>query len=518
MSRGKGIDWDAQPLGEVLDRELADRLGVTNGSVALQRRKRGISSVFSKRYVHIDWDIQPLGELSDNALAEQLGVHYRIVKEEREKRRLTRFGSIEIDWDVQPLGVESDAQIARCLGVSYGRVKSARQKRGISPKPKRDLSASLTSDEYAICGHCECLFVPSRRQLKRLRSTKNKDRRASCSSTCADARRQKPRKERPLLGPCLTCGKRFRSLRTEKIYCNLECWVSSDQFKKQLEVIGQRGAERVAEKAASADRGEDVAGHPRVQYTCLECGKKWYGNPRRRKKFCCHAHYRAYMAKRFDRWIANPEEIALPQAYDEFMSQEELPCLIEGCTWRGQHLGSHVNLAHGIPVEEFKRAAGFNLTTGLVSPDVQQRLTERSHIHNASFPPDFEFQYHPPVKAYFSLEGREHRAKAMALRRAIQPGPLRVCRSCGVEFHQKGVIGFAMYCSVQCRSKFYARDRGNQLTVACGICGELFKASKHQRFRHEEGHAVFCNVKCRQINNGAVGGHTKRLRSAKAKQ
>ena len=83
------------------------------------------------------------------------------------------------------------------------------------------------------------------------------------------------------------------------------------------------------------------------------------------------------MAKRFDRWIANPQTLALPQAYDEFLTGEELPCLVEGCNWRGQWLSLHMNYTHGVPADEFKRAAGFNLKSGIISGPMREALAQR---------------------------------------------------------------------------------------------------------------------------------------------
>ena len=44
------IDWDAQPLGEVTDVELAERLGCHWSTAAKQRQRRGIDPCADKRY------------------------------------------------------------------------------------------------------------------------------------------------------------------------------------------------------------------------------------------------------------------------------------------------------------------------------------------------------------------------------------------------------------------------------------------------------------------------------------
>lgn len=44
LRRGQkaGIDWDAQPLGQVPDSELARQLGITQPTVSTARQRRGI--------------------------------------------------------------------------------------------------------------------------------------------------------------------------------------------------------------------------------------------------------------------------------------------------------------------------------------------------------------------------------------------------------------------------------------------------------------------------------------------
>jgi hypothetical protein len=92
VRRATAIDWDTQPLGQMLDRELADQLGIPTLQVAVARLKRGIPSFFrGKLRVIVDWDAQPLGELPDRALAEKLGVSERSVQRARTNRGIVSF-------------------------------------------------------------------------------------------------------------------------------------------------------------------------------------------------------------------------------------------------------------------------------------------------------------------------------------------------------------------------------------------------------------------------------------------
>lgn len=83
----------------------------------------------------IDWDAQPLGKVSDRSLAQQLGVSRKLVAKQREKRCIAPHSAPRprkgIDWSVVPLGTKPDRLIARELGVTKNAVIVQRQRRGI---------------------------------------------------------------------------------------------------------------------------------------------------------------------------------------------------------------------------------------------------------------------------------------------------------------------------------------------------------------------------------------------------
>lgn len=149
-SRGKNarIDWDAQPLGELPDTHLAERLGVSGQAVHAARTKRGIPMFQTdgqrprSENAGIDWDTQPLGEGCDLDLAKQLGVTKEAVRAARRHRGISsarrRSGRpASADWDAQPLGQVSDVELAKKLGVSTSTVRLQRDKRGIPPYTER---------------------------------------------------------------------------------------------------------------------------------------------------------------------------------------------------------------------------------------------------------------------------------------------------------------------------------------------------------------------------------------------
>lgn len=309
-----------------------------------------------------------------------------------------------------------------------------------------------------------------------------------CSPICRQAAYQK--KHEKQLGPCPTCHNMFTSKTPGKIYCSLKCYTTSDQFKKMSRENGKKQT-----PAALARRNS---------ITCLECGVQFFAKPwQKNRKFCSVNHHRLYLSKRFDRWIASPQGLGLPQNYDEFMTQETLPCLIDGCNWAGKHLGNHVNLAHGVLANDFKRAAGFNLGTGLITSEVRNILSERSHIHETRMG-DFvdPVKKQIAIKAkrnYRSLEGAEHKKKAILLLSEAVDTPKRICFSCGKEFSQSSVYGRTKHCSIKCRTKFYASQK-ETIRSNCSRCGKEFLGRGKQIPKIRAGLPVFCGAYCGQRN------------------
>ena len=318
------------------------------------------------------------------------------------------------------------------------------------------------------CGHCGARFKGSDSQARKVKYEK---RVVYCSTVCRSAAHsqkareqairegKKPRKG-VLAGPCEACGKMFMS-RVDKKYCSLDCYTGSSQFLEMRSKYWPPSEEVKAEISAKRKKGKDVP--------CLECGTGFYQKrPCRGKsarKFCSTTCYRTHLAKRFDRWVANPQGMALPQCYDEFLDQEELECVVEGCDWKGKHLTLHMNQAHGVRASEFKRAAGFNISTGVIAKPLAVTLREREVIGVAAHMDDsartaalalaYETIATNPTR-YRSLEGREHAKKARAMQ---GPGPERICAGCGNGFQQSTPAGKTLYCSRECRDAHYAEKR-----------------------------------------------------------
>lgn len=315
--------------------------------------------------------------------------------------------------------------------------------------------------KYEItCGHCHALFLGTYKQQW---NQKNVGSTPYCSPTCHSAEISRRATENAfrqgltlrkgvLRGPCKKCGQPFES-KTDKPYCSLACYVSSDQFKEMS------ASNRVLSDEARARGAQKLRTGEYVQ--CAECSEEFYlpKNKLATRKFCTKVCYRSYMAKRFDRWVANPESMSLPQCYDEFLDKERLRCVVGGCDWEGLHLTTHMNMAHGVPSPDFKRAAGFNLKTGVIARPLAETLQSRKLTGVATDPMNDALlkaraaPRQPEILRYRSLEAREHQLKARAL---LGAGPQRYCVGCGAGFVQSTVFGRAMYCTIPCRDRHYS--------------------------------------------------------------
>ena len=346
------------------------------------------------------------------------------------------------------------------------------------------------------CAHCGAEFLATKKQWKTHNAKPGS--RQYCSGICQRAGFALflPRKPLKHQGVCLNCGIGFRS-RYPKLFCGMKCYIASPQFGEMIRQNSAEIRERALQRAVIPP-GAEVDGLL-VKIKCLQCHADIVIKPSSPRKYCSKQCYRLYMAQRFDRWIANPQDIALPQAFDEFLSQEELPCLIDGCSWVGQQLGNHVNFAHGITADEFKRAAGFNIKTGLITPDVAEKMSGRPHLHipGVTFGGVQPHGYHGPCN-YKSLEGAEHYAKAMALLKETTVPPPRPCQKCGRSFTPQPIGWSAKFCTLECRAAHYKqKNTVKQFSMKCVHCGNEFLGNKQQKLRWDREQEVTCSTSCK---------------------
>jgi len=344
------------------------------------------------------------------------------------------------------------------------------------------MSQTLESHEMD-CSFCGDEFVSrSRTQL----SAKRRGLKTFCSKLCRERwHRRNPKLHD--LGPCPTCGDSFKSKRKAKKYCSLGCFLNDP---KTAETLRQNNE-------AKKSRDE-----------CPICGKE----KRAARTTCSRQCWRVYLSERFDRWIASPSQIALPQNFDEFLSQETLPCLVDGCEWIGDRLGQHINMVHGITAEEFKSLAGFNKRSGLVSIEESRRMSNlasqlfsegrigQSFAEYLASVKDGEIDAPKATAPKATLEYVEHRTKSITLR--TRKTKTRTCDICDAKYETFGHAHNSKYCSVGCRKAAY-KDMESRLRfmMRCSFCGAMFTGNRNQSRRHERGDKVACSKDCRHKMN-----------------
>jgi hypothetical protein len=221
------------------------------------------------------------------------------------------------------------------------------------------------------------------------------------------------------------------------------------------------------------------------EWKCVHCGL----DAPRQRKFCNDFCRRRYFAERFDRFIANPEDIALPQNFDEFLNRDELPCLIEGCEWIGVKLGQHINIVHGIPQEQFKEMVGFNRRTALMGvaareerSAIMKQLLEDGVITPCAFPIENADKKRGP----FRLEGKEHWRKSV-----VMTGK-----------QSRGIAAITAYSKSEEGRQAASERMKNTLAktprvyVTCNECGCDYEIRETHK-----GRAKFCSQKCRNYHN-----------------
>ena len=159
---------------------------------------------------------------------------------------------------------------------------------------------------------------------------------------------------------CPSCGVKFNAPPSEKKFCSQKCYIGSEQFKNMV-------------------IANNVRRNTKKEITCVECGVAFV---RRRSRYtqktCGRLCQRKWFAKRFDHFVQSIVEMGPINNFDEFLTQEELPCLVKGCEWVGRNLSMHMNMHHGIPADTFKEMAGFNKHTGVVCPDASEAISSHA--------------------------------------------------------------------------------------------------------------------------------------------
>lgn len=344
-------------------------------------------------------------------------------------------------------------------------------------------------------------------------------------------------------GKCKMCGETFKSSKERKYFCRQECYTKSKQCALELR------------KRRAKELGIKLPKYPRQAFAemkCAQCHRIFFVKPSRiGKELCCRKMCRRkYFAARFDRWVASPETLALPQNYDEFLTQDIMGCLVESCQWGGHNLSLHMNLKHGVPPDEFKKIAGFNFSSGIVSAPLHEKLSElairrgldprksweRKHAHrpdtksvsarhhsgrDTTASDDSEVRPADAPKTpnrvawsrrtkHESLECAEHKRKSRTIRAFERLRAVKPCAVC----KKKDAVGRSTCCSPKCYRVMKKK------IMVCANCNVEFHAGPRPLTRALSGKPIFHSKSCasnwiaanRLQATGTLNGETKTLR------
>lgn len=339
------------------------------------------------------------------------------------------------------------------------------------------MSRQTLQSHVFTCATCGKSFESrDRNQL----SSARRNRHVYCSPACRSEMESRLRRTRPgkhECGPCPGCGVMFASKIAGKRFCSLDCYVKSEELLIRLAKLNE-------------ERSKD--------WRCRMCHKEC----RSGRMYCSDFCRRKFFVERFDRFIASPETIALPQNFDEFLTRDELPCLFDGCEWVGTGLSHHVNFHHGVTPDDFRKMVGFNKTTALMGVSARESrsaIMKRLIDDGVITPCRFDVTMCERVPHDMRLEGREHWKKAVALsggmgkfiaagvrwatsdkgrkrngellKQRIERDPLvvLVCAECGIEYKTKQMLsGRSKFCGQKCRNAANNRKRRLAKTTSTG--------------------------------------------------
>lgn len=289
---------------------------------------------------------------------------------------------------------------------------------------------------------------------------------------------------------CPTCGDVFPTSKDRK-FCSFKCYVGSTFFREVRE--------KQKKKAEQA----------RIKRECLNCGKTMsltsseaHGVKNRakgrlqKKRYCSKLCSREYFANRFDRFIMSSSKLEVPASYDEFLVQETLPCLIDGCEWEGHSLSTHMNYEHGITADQFKALAGFNRKTGVISRSLSKTLSKSNSgreflLLSGNQGTHDRSRKRGPMRA----EGREHKYKSLIMKIGAKSMEVKVCLHCEAQYHPKEMAHNQKFCSKGCSDK--AREVRLKALLVCSHCKMEFMGSRSQVSKVKKGFPVVCSMKCR---------------------
>ena len=124
-------------LGKITDKELAERMNISQFSVIKKRLFYGIAPCEREKKPTVEWTdeiLAQVGIISDTELARLTGISQkRIMLKRREMGMPTAVNRWKTPENLAKLGTMPDIKLAEELGVSPTSIQKARRQKGIAP-------------------------------------------------------------------------------------------------------------------------------------------------------------------------------------------------------------------------------------------------------------------------------------------------------------------------------------------------------------------------------------------------
>lgn len=217
-----------------------------------------------------------------------------------------------------------------------------------------------------------------------------------------------------MIKKCNKCGKKYNAMTISRKYCSKAC-ANEARFpggakKRTCEICGKvfdrnysRGKKYCSQKCYHKDMDVRIKRalslKTSIPCKCEYCGKdievfrNYHKESKLKRFFCDKTCFRSFLSERFNRNKKKEYSIKGIDNYDVFLSQEFLPCLIEGCKWEGKNLSTHMNFEHGITTETFKKMFGFNKRTAVISNDSLKKMIQKGIENKKAHNKDFGIKY-----------------------------------------------------------------------------------------------------------------------------
>lgn len=258
--------------------------------------------------------------------------------------------------------------------------------------------------ETLECGHCKNIFHGTTSQARHVKYEKAI---VYCGNECRHQSQRERFKKRKLF-TCVGCGEKFESTPcSAKKYCTQECYRASENFKNIRD--------NALEKANLQNKQSHLEKIEEQSIECRFCKTVFYRPPHSiGAGFCsreCASKY--YQTDEHANDARSSVVIKKPKNYKKFRESGEINCIVEGCGWFGHALSTHMRLAHGFTADEAKMAGGFNISEGLTSKDLREKLADRELVGVALDNSDYVDFYHGNKRSdYVSDESRESQSRA----------------------------------------------------------------------------------------------------------